>query len=1324
MARRSQSSSQGDNPLDPNYLDPHYREEYRLAIDVLTEGNLETFYEFLQGHAIVNFLAQPEIVHIQKTLQVPKITIQQEPSYAEGVYTDHDSSSGTYWPMESDVEVPGLDLGWPHVVGFTGPTEVTTLVNPSDPDMPSIKEQARRLIKNARQVIAVVMDIFTDVDLFADLLEAASRRVPVYILLDEINSYHFVRMVFQCKVNLDFVHFMRIRTVSGITYFCRTGKSFKGQLMERFLLVDCRAVLSGNYSFMWSFEKIHRCIAHLFLGELVASFDEEFRILFAQSQPLVFEKALMMQPEDSDFNIQPYGHIRPPPIKKPLLYFPTEGSVISQHSSCSYGERMDMERENFRREDPFRHAVEGAPKNMYGRNFGPQLEAERVFQTPRHLLMASRQMDMDAFKRHSYAEGTNDNYLHGKQIIRQRMMKNVDPMENQSSHYLREPIYQMDRSFQPKKYGGPGSGHNIYDRGRSNHMEYQEMEDYSDDSRFTQDVPGLAPQHIGGYQQMLDYVPSNSSKEVKHGSGRLVPGDGRLGHSTQKRQNTGHTYICQSSPTQKHPPDQKQLFHESSLEREGQDPNIKQGLRTWRISSYLNTYQEGGDEGLQHPLDSETFDEPQEEASFAPEASLPRFAIKETPKVPAFKRTEPQFLFRSSFRTVMDAAAEDTEVAGKDVGEDAETKESRDISLTKHESMRSRLNPYLQRNSRLRSSLIFSSSKLEQHSSSLMKNSSGLAQKDQPTGELIEENAPVKISLAAEEILERKKLITREPFEFKLTDQSKVASKDQQSEKAVSDSTEVTQQEQQSTESKEHSHLSKSTLNIAELLLKRRSFSREPFEFRLTDQSKINSKASQSEDSSKDAQVLNRTEQISALNKEDQDPNQPSASDSESLLKRKPMLKEPIELQLPSQSSFKPSQKEENQKSLPNLKPNVPHFGEFNSVLGRSTEQLNMNDPNDRLLYFKELAAQRKAEAAKQAEAAKSKQPESSLKKSETQVKEQESVGKEANRTPLAEQEKKPVVDQISKDLPAAPVPILQISPQTITITDATDSMKREFKKTCSQSMSSLPLEVPAEKSNRSSTSSIATDGGDLKQDVKAMDFLKKGSQKLKEFLGQKGEKKLTEEKPVPPINVSVTEEPVFEDNGPLKQSDGHGATKPSKVENIEVAENKEDKTRKSTQNASAKVNQNRYQASASNVIYSSNLRDDTKVILEQISANSQKNRAEIVKHVPNDTEETLDGQGVEKPDTENQVQPTSKTNTIPVRSRFQRPQTNPEERDKLIKKMENMRKEKKVYSRFEVFYKNKDSGQVSDSESTDDDTKEKKSGKLTSRFGIFKSKK
>lgn len=55
------------------------------------------------------------------------------------------------------------------------------------------------------QVIAIVMDTFTDVDIFSDLLEAAGRHVPVYILLDELDAHHFVSMVIGCKVNLDLI---------------------------------------------------------------------------------------------------------------------------------------------------------------------------------------------------------------------------------------------------------------------------------------------------------------------------------------------------------------------------------------------------------------------------------------------------------------------------------------------------------------------------------------------------------------------------------------------------------------------------------------------------------------------------------------------------------------------------------------------------------------------------------------------------------------------------------------------------------------------------------------------------------------------------------------------------------------------------------------------------------------------------------------------------------------------------------------------------------------------------------------------------------------
>lgn len=45
------------------------------------------------------------------------------------------------------------------------------------------------------QVIAVVMDIFTDVDIFRDLLDAGfKRKVSVYILLERTMIPHFLSM--------------------------------------------------------------------------------------------------------------------------------------------------------------------------------------------------------------------------------------------------------------------------------------------------------------------------------------------------------------------------------------------------------------------------------------------------------------------------------------------------------------------------------------------------------------------------------------------------------------------------------------------------------------------------------------------------------------------------------------------------------------------------------------------------------------------------------------------------------------------------------------------------------------------------------------------------------------------------------------------------------------------------------------------------------------------------------------------------------------------------------------------------------------------------
>lgn len=107
------------------------------------------YYEFLKAEDVVSFLAQPEIEFIKNTIQSPNLST----STLELTYNDMeaDGSSDTYWPVQSDLAAPGLDLGWPQL-SFIGSTEVTTLVNPSEPEMPSIKEQARRLIKTACQV--------------------------------------------------------------------------------------------------------------------------------------------------------------------------------------------------------------------------------------------------------------------------------------------------------------------------------------------------------------------------------------------------------------------------------------------------------------------------------------------------------------------------------------------------------------------------------------------------------------------------------------------------------------------------------------------------------------------------------------------------------------------------------------------------------------------------------------------------------------------------------------------------------------------------------------------------------------------------------------------------------------------------------------------------------------------------------------------------------------------------------------------------------------------------------------------------------------------
>ncbi|XP_048338582.1 protein FAM83H isoform X2 [Sphaerodactylus townsendi] len=1123
MARRSQSSSQGDNPLDPNYLPPHYKEYYRLALDKLAEEGEESYHQFLTEEGAPDFLCASEVEHITRHLQKPQYGSQEGGSSTDSGPgdTEADGSSGTYWPMNSDLAVPELDLGWPMVFGFRG-TEVTTLVQPPPPDNPSIKEEARRMIRAAQQVVAIVMDIFTDVDLLSEVLDAAARRVPVYILLDEMNAKLFLDMAAKCRVNLNYVDFLRVRTVSGPTYYCRTGMSFKGHVKEKFLLVDCMVVLSGSYSFMWSFEKVHRSIAHIFQGELVASFDEEFRILFAQSDPLVPPANVLMNTENLmvPFGLAPFGNNMPLFPKKPHLLFPREDNLFSP-----FVDRVDPDRyflSSFRRDDLLRHTLEGSAMRMYSK----KIEMENAQMDPVRGFLRSKQLELDSLKRHSFAEGTFENFSASKHYSRQMFMNNLDEFKIQSSHFQKDQFYQ----YQFEHPHGTNRPQGLFERIRGGRPGFGELEDYTDALRNPELEPNFPQEN---FPVRLDYVPSNSSKEVRHGSDQVNPaGNGFLGLPPLKRQNMGQKFMCQTSPTQKQSLEQRLFLHDQGqdTDQDKKTQENKAGLRNWRISSYLSGYQSESEEGLPAAMETEPFSEAPGHAE-----PLPRY---------------PSDLIASFKPSLALASAKD--MAGAD-------KAGEESSVLRQDPFRSRINPLIQRSSRLRSSLIFSAAKLDQQNVSGEKVQ--MIQKEQTSTEITKDNETVKTSTASKvaELLEK----------------YKTAGKD-------SESTTVSHTKAMSTFLQEESQNAekKCTKSVQYKILESRVVdSKESLSYKLHTESDaqfgVSPLASQLADAlSKDtiAQINSNMDKLS--------------------------------------SRFYPI---DNKPSLPE-KESLIFVGE--------TQKLTLPEKKEKLSL--------KAEA------------------------------------------QDPAGTELTKTVPA----------QTSTTSTTEGSSK-----------------------NRDSETSVSKPEEEVcKQEQSPREFFRKGSLRLKQLLNPKGEKK-------------SEEETTAESWKPDKQS--LGLKRSSKGDLQEITE--EEKSPKLTSPPVLKGNPPRFPSSTANVLYSSNLRDDTKVILEQISANSQKNRAELARQLPvaanpelSKSTTSLDNKGDEKS--------TGISRSESFGSHRRHLQRDPsEDRDSLLKRMESMRKEKRVYSRFEVFCKKDEHGE----EECDADAKDKKMGKFMPKLlGTFKTKK
>ncbi|XP_053358423.1 protein FAM83B [Clarias gariepinus] len=361
----SMLSSLKEDFSSEDYILPHYKEAYRLAIDCLVNGGKRDYQEFIQAEKILNFLSEDEIDFItQSTEQLPVSEHIDDVDFAR----DDDASTGTYWPTNSDTPAPDLDLGWPEVMHNRIQTNIELLYHPPRLNSPNIKEVLRKNIQQARQVIAIAMDVFTDIDIFKEVVDASIRGIPVYILLDDFHFKSFLAMATNLDIQIQKLRNMRVRTVQGHEYVCKSGAKFHGGMGQKFVLVDCQTVFFGSYSLMWSCEKIHLNMVQVITGGLVESYDEEFRTLYARSNiPVEFQSQDILQDRRINGKTENYfGH----PIR------------------------------NFERKDHLRHTLDSVYRQTCERQAGFRSTVEDL-PIPHHSRFLQDALEFN--KRHSYA---------------------------------------------------------------------------------------------------------------------------------------------------------------------------------------------------------------------------------------------------------------------------------------------------------------------------------------------------------------------------------------------------------------------------------------------------------------------------------------------------------------------------------------------------------------------------------------------------------------------------------------------------------------------------------------------------------------------------------------------------------------------------------------------------------------------------------------------------------------------------------------------------------------------------------------------------------
>ncbi|XP_036194497.1 protein FAM83A isoform X3 [Myotis myotis] len=209
-------------------------ESARLATDALLDGGPEAYRQVLSQEGEVDFLSSAETQYIQAQAKEPPCT-PDTPGGAEAGTKGLDScslQSGTYYPVASEDSEPALLHTW------------------ASAEKPYLKEPS---------------------------------SATVYFQTDKHSNIRDLirRCITRTSQNIS------IRRVEAEVYCAKSGRKFAGQVQEKFIISDWRYVLSGSYSFTWLCGHVHRNILSKFTGQAVALFDQEFRHLYAASQPVM-----------------------------------------------------------------------------------------------------------------------------------------------------------------------------------------------------------------------------------------------------------------------------------------------------------------------------------------------------------------------------------------------------------------------------------------------------------------------------------------------------------------------------------------------------------------------------------------------------------------------------------------------------------------------------------------------------------------------------------------------------------------------------------------------------------------------------------------------------------------------------------------------------------------------------------------------------------------------------------------------------------------------------------------------------------------------------